>query len=55
VDVGGAEAKLAGAWLQVDAFRGVEFLELAGDDLGAIRGGVVDDYEFPVEVAAGTD
>ena len=53
VYVGRAEAEFACARLQVDVFGGVEFLELAGDDLGAIRGSVVDDYEFPVEVAAG--
>ena len=51
VDVGGAEAELAGARLQDDAFGGVELLELFGYCEGAVGGAVVDDDEFPVEFA----
>lgn len=50
VDVGGAEAELAGAGLELDV-RGVGFDELVGDFLGAVGGAVVDDDELPVEVA----
>lgn len=51
VDVGGAEAEFASACADLNAFWGVGFLKLGGDFLGAIWGAVVDDYEFPVEVA----
>lgn len=51
VHVGGAEAELAGARLQDDAFGGVELLELFGDGEGAVGGAVVDDDEFPIEFA----
>jgi hypothetical protein len=50
VDVGGAEAELAGAGLEDDV-RGVGLDELVGDLLGAVGGAVVDDDEFPVELA----
>jgi hypothetical protein len=50
VDVGRAEAELAGARLQEDVW-GVGFCELVCDDLGPVWGAVVDDYEFPVEVS----
>lgn len=50
VDVGCAEAELAFSGVQVDA-AGVGFCELVGDELRAVWGGVVDDYEFPVEVS----
>ena len=49
MDVGGAETELAGAGFQDDALGGVELLELFGDGLGAIWGGVVDYYQFPIE------
>lgn len=49
MDVRGAEAEFAGAGFQDDALGGVEFLELFGDGLGAIWGGVVNYYEFPIE------
>lgn len=48
--VGGAQAELAGAGADLNAFGGVGFLELGGDFLGAVGGAVVDDDEFPVEV-----
>ncbi|KAI9148067.1 3-oxoacyl-(acyl carrier protein) reductase [Paramyrothecium foliicola] len=51
VDVGGAEAQLAGARLEDDV-RGVGLDELLGDLLGAVGGAVVDDDDFPVKVAA---
>ena len=53
VDVGGAQAQLSGAGLEEDAVRGVEGLELSGDLLGAVWAGVVDDDDFPVQVAVG--
>lgn len=49
VYVGGAESELAGARFENDALRGVECLELFGDCEGPVGGGIVDDYEFPVE------
>jgi hypothetical protein len=53
VDVGGAEAELAGARLE-DNVRGAEGgLEFFGTCEGAIGGGVVDDYYFPVKFSAG--
>jgi hypothetical protein len=52
VHVGGAEAELAGPWLE-EHMRGVGFRQLVGDDLRPVRGAVVDDYELPVEVPAG--
>jgi hypothetical protein len=45
-----AEAELARAGLEDDV-RAVGFFELFRDCLGAVRGAVVDDYEFPVNVA----
>ena len=51
--VRGAEPEFARARLQVDALGGVDFLELARDDLCTVGGGVVDDYELPVEIATG--
>ena len=54
VDVGCAEAELAGAGLEEDV-RGVGFCELVCDDLGPVRGAVVDYYELPVEVSEGGD
>ncbi|CRK22424.1 hypothetical protein BN1723_002862 [Verticillium longisporum] len=52
VHVGGAEAELAGAGLELDV-RAVGLDELVGDRLRAVGGAVVDDDELPVEVAAG--
>jgi hypothetical protein len=54
VDVRCAEAELAGARLEEDV-GGVGFCELVGDDLGAVRRAVVDDYELPVELAVDGD
>lgn len=51
MDVGGAEAEFAGAGFEEDVGGAVEGLELLGDGEGAVGGGVVDDYYFPVEVA----
>jgi hypothetical protein len=51
VYVGGAEAQFTGAGADLDARAAVGFLELRGDFLGAVGGAVVDDYDFPVEVA----
>lgn len=51
VDVGGAEAEFACAGLEDDV-GSVGFDELEGDFLGAVGGAVVDDDDFPLEVAA---
>lgn len=51
VDVGRSEAKLAGSGLEDDV-GGVGLDELEGDFLGSIGGAVVDDDEFPFEIAA---
>jgi len=51
VNVGGAEAELAGAGAELDLGAAVGFLELFRDVLGAIWGAVVNDDDFPVEVA----
>jgi len=48
VDVGGAEPEFAGAGFEDYVGRAVEGLELVGDGEGAVGGGVVDDYDFPV-------
>ena len=50
VDVCGAEAELPRS--RVEFYAGaIGFDELFGDGLGAVRGAVVDDYDFPVEFA----
>lgn len=49
VDVGGAETQLAGSGLEDDV-GSVGLDELEGDFLGSVRGAVVDDDQFPVEV-----
>lgn len=51
VNVGGSEAELAGARLELDV-GGVGLDELLGDVLGAVGGAVVDDDDFPIEVAS---
>jgi hypothetical protein len=54
VDVGGAETELACAGFEDDV-RGTERgLEFFGAGEGAVGGGVVDNYYFPVEVSAGS-
>lgn len=50
VDVGRSETELASAGLELDVGR-VDLDELLGDFLGSIGGAVVDDDEFPIEVA----
>jgi hypothetical protein len=50
VDVGCAKTKFAGAGAELDALGGVDFLELLCNVLGSVRGAVVDDDEFPVEI-----
>lgn len=52
VDVGGSQAQLAGAGFEDDV-RGVGLDELVGDFLGTVGGAVVDDDEFPFELAVG--
>lgn len=53
VNVGGSKAKLAFTGLQVDMFGAPELLELFGDFQGAVGGAIVDDDNFPVQVAIG--
>lgn len=49
VNVGGAETQLAGSGLEDDV-GSVGLDELEGDFLGSVRGAIVDDDQFPVEV-----
>jgi hypothetical protein len=51
VDVGCSKAELASAGLE-DNVGGVDLDELLGNFLGSIGGAVVDNDEFPIEVAA---
>ena len=51
VDVGGSESEFTSAGADLDALGGVDLLELGGDFLGTVGGAVVDDDEFPVEIA----
>ena len=53
MDVGGSETELARSWVQLYVLGVVGGDELFGDCLGAVGGAVVDDYEFPVEIAVG--
>jgi hypothetical protein len=50
VDVGRSETKFTSAGFEEDVGR-VDLDELLGDFLGSIGGSVVDDDEFPIEVA----
>ena len=50
MDIGGAQAELAGAGLEYDV-RGISFHELVRHNLGAVRGAVVNDDDFPVKFA----
>lgn len=52
--IGGAEAELAFAGLEDDV-RGVGFHELLCDILGTVRGAIIDNDKFPVEVAGGEE
>lgn len=53
VDVGGAEAEFACARLQFDVLGADGGDELLCDFLGAVGRAVVDDDDFPIEVAGG--
>lgn len=46
--VGGAETELAGPGFEDDAVFAEGALDLFGAVKGAVGGGVVDDYDFPV-------
>lgn len=50
VHVGGPEPQLPGSRFEYDAIGRVDGLELLGDVEGAVRGGIVDDDQFPVEL-----
>lgn len=47
VDVGGSESEFARAGFEKDLVGAVDVHQLFRDILGAVRGGVVDDDEFP--------
>lgn len=51
MNVGGTQTELSLAGLQVDVFGAVESLKLLGDFEGAVRGAIVDNHNFPVQVA----
>lgn len=51
VDVGGAETELAGSWFQYDVICAEGFLKFFGSFEGAVRGSIIDDYYFPVEIS----
>ena len=50
VNICGAKTEFACAGFEEDVGR-VGFCELVCDCLGSIRAAVIDDYEFPVELA----
>lgn len=52
MDVGRAKAKFARARPDLDAGGAVDLLELLGDFFGAVEGSVVNDDEFPHEIAS---
>jgi len=47
VDVGGSESELARARLEKDLIGAVDLHQLFRDVLRTVRGGVIDDDEFP--------
>ncbi len=53
VNISGAEAEFTGPRAQEDVFGVVQLLHLFGDFEGAVRGGIVDDDDFVVEVVFG--
>lgn len=50
VDVSCTQTELALTGLEDDVFRAIEFLELLRDLEGAVRGSVVDDNNFPIQL-----
>jgi hypothetical protein len=50
VNVCSTKTEFACAGAKLDAFGGVDLLELLRNVLGPVRGAVVDNDEFPVEV-----
>lgn len=51
VDVGGSQAELALAGLEDDVFGAVEALELLADLESTVRGAIVNDNDFPIQIA----
>lgn len=51
VDVSCTQTKLALTGLKDDVFRAIEVLELLRDLEGAVRGSVVDDNNFPIQLS----
>lgn len=51
VDVGGAQAELTLAGLKDNVFGAVKALELLADLEGTVRGAIVNDNNFPIQVA----
>lgn len=55
VHIGSPESKLSRSRFENDAIGRVDGLELLGDVEGAVRGGIVNDDEFPVELTGSND
>lgn len=55
VHVGSPEPQLSRPRFEDDAIGGVDGLELLGDIEGAVRGGIVNDDELPVELTGSND
>lgn len=55
VHVGGPEPQLSGSRFKDDAVGGVDGLELLGNVEGAVRGGIVNDDQFPVELTGNSE
>lgn len=55
VHVGSPEPQLSRSRFEDDAVGGVDGLELLGDVEGAVRGGIVNDDQFPVELTGSND
>lgn len=51
MDVGSTETELTLARLEIDVFRAIEFLELLADFKGTIRGTIVNNDNFPIQIA----
>lgn len=54
MNIGRSQTEFACTRADLNVFGAVDFLELGSDFLGAVGRAVVNDDEFPLEVAAGT-
>lgn len=50
VDVSGTQAKLALSGLEDNVFGTIELLKLLRDFEGAVRGSIIDNNDFPIEL-----